>query len=105
MLIQVIINLVKNASEAHNEQDTQANSKAKIIVSAYKKGKITEIKVSDNGAGIPKEIQNEIFIPFFTTKDSGSGIGLSYSRQILRAHGGSLLCQSKTNETIFTIRW
>lgn len=105
MIIQVIINLVKNAREAFIEESNEKESEAKITVRAGYKGKITEIKVSDNGLGIPEEIQDEIFIPFFTTKESGSGIGLSYSRQILRAHGGSLLCQSKVGETVFTVRW
>jgi len=105
MMVQVIINLVKNASEAFNGQTNEYNCKPEISVSACKKGTITEIKVADNGPGIPDEIQDEIFIPFFTTKESGSGIGLSYSRQIIRAHGGSLLCQSKAGETVFTVRW
>jgi len=105
MIIQVIINLVKNAREAFIEESNEKESEAKITVRAGYKGKITEIKVSDNGLGIPEEIQDEIFIPFFTTKESGSGIGLSYSRQILRAHGGSLLCQSRVGETVFTVRW
>ena len=100
MMVQVIINLVKNATEAFNGQ-----TNASINVWARKKGEITEIKVVDNGQGIPEEISDEIFIPFFTTKESGSGIGLSYSRQILRAHGGSLFCQSKPGETVFTVRW
>ncbi len=105
MMVQVIINLVKNASEAFNGQTNEHDCNPEIVVSASKKGKITEIKVSDNGLGIPEEIQDEIFIPFFTTKESGSGIGLSYSRQIIRAHGGSLLSQSKQGETVFTVRW
>ena len=105
MMVQVIINLVKNAAEAFNGHPLPKDSEADIIVNAIKKDKITEIKVSDNGVGIPDEIADEIFIPFFTTKESGSGIGLSYSRQILRAHGGSLLCRSKVGETVFTVRW
>lgn len=100
MMVQVIINLVKNAMEAGNGE----SANMKIDVSATRKGNFTEIKVKDDGPGIPEEIQDEIFIPFFTTKESGSGIGLSYSRQILRAHGGSLLCKSKEGETEFTIR-
>lgn len=105
MMVQVIINLVKNASEAFNCQEYSSNTSAKVVVNTVKKGDITEIRVSDNGMGIPEEIIGEIFIPFFTTKENGSGIGLSYSRQILRAHGGSLLCRSKVGETEFTVRW
>ena len=105
MIVQVIINLVKNAAEAFEEQTSKADDKSIIQVRASQKGKITEITVSDNGDGIPREIMDDIFIPFFTTKERGSGIGLSYSRQILRAHGGSLLCQSKVGRTTFTVRW
>ena len=104
MMVQVIINLVKNAAEAFNDQEQQTSPTARIVVNSIKKGEITEIRITDNGNGIPEEIIEEIFIPFFTTKENGSGIGLSYSRQILRAHGGSLLCRSKIGETIFTIR-
>ena len=105
MMVQVIINLVKNASEAISEQIAEGDKEFEIIVSAVKSGEITAIKVSDNGSGISDEIADEIFIPFFTTKESGSGIGLSYSRQIIRAHGGSLNCRSKEGETVFTLRW
>ncbi|MFT5749853.1 MAG: two-component system nitrogen regulation sensor histidine kinase NtrY [Ancylomarina sp.] len=105
MLIQVIINLVKNASEACLEETNKMNLESVIKISAKQNGATTEIKVSDNGPGIPNEIQDEIFVPFFTTKESGSGIGLSYSRQIIRAHGGSLLYQAKKEETAFIVRW
>jgi signal transduction histidine kinase len=50
--------------------------------------------VTDNGTGIPEEIIEQIFVPFFTTRESGSGIGLSLSRQIMRLHGGSLKVRS-----------
>jgi len=105
MMVQVIINLVKNASEASGTQVSNKGVQANIGVSAIHKGEITEIRVTDNGPGIDDEISDEIFIPFFTTKKNGSGIGLSYSRQILRAHGGSLICRSKPGETVFTVRW
>lgn len=105
MMVQVIINLVKNASEAINGEALKGEQSANILVSALKKGEIIELKVKDNGPGISDEIADEIFIPFFTTKENGSGIGLSYSRQIIRAHGGSLHYQSKEGETEFTLRW
>jgi len=60
--------------------------------------------VIDNGQGILSDVIDKIFIPFFTTKRSGSGIGLSLSRQILRLHGGTITAQSRPNEeTIFTM--
>ncbi|MDQ2180351.1 PAS domain-containing sensor histidine kinase [Marinifilum sp. D714] len=101
MIVQVIINLVKNAKEAFNGEAEHG----KISVSCNKKGPICEINVIDNGPGIPAEIADEIFIPFFTTKTNGSGVGLSHSRQIIRAHGGSLYCTSKPNQTVFKLRW
>ncbi len=99
---QVLINLVKNSKEALK------NSKEGNIVL---QGKINEygrtlITVSDNGPGIPDDLMDKIFIPFFTTKDSGSGIGLSLSRQIMLLHGGSLKVVSKPGkQTVFTLEF
>ncbi len=68
-----------------------------------KRGRPT-IQVIDNGQGILDEVIDKIFIPFFTTKQSGSGIGLSLSRQIMRLHGGTITAQSKPGEeTIFNM--
>ncbi len=57
-----------------------------------------QISVEDNGSGISEELIEQIFIPFFTTKDSGSGIGLSISRQIMRNHGGNIKLISKPQQ-------
>jgi len=86
LLEQILINLILNAVEACEEID-----KPEILVKAVKKpnGKIM-IAVIDNGSGIPQEIQDQIFVPFFTTKKKGSGIGLSLSRQIMTLHGGKI---------------
>ncbi len=100
LLEQVVINLLKNAIEAVKESDdptivlnTQKDKSGKSIVS-----------VSDNGKGIPNEALEEIFVPFFTTKTEGTGIGLSLSRQIIRMHKGQLFVQSKVGEgSVFTI--
>jgi nitrogen fixation/metabolism regulation signal transduction histidine kinase len=102
VMVQVIINLVKNGAEAVTDNQ---NGLVEICCSKSVNGEQTEITVSDNGPGIPSEIADEIFVPFFTTKNSGSGIGLSYSRQILRAHGGTINCYSKPGNTVFTVRW
>ncbi len=83
---QVLINLVKNAFQANAENQT---AKVKIISNLGENGR-PEIRVVDNGPGIPEDVLEKIFIPFFTTKESGSGIGLSLSRQIMQMHGGSL---------------
>ena len=63
------------------------------------------IEVKDNGSGIPEDMIGNIFIPFFTTRAEGSGIGLSLSRQIMRLHGGSISVKSMPGvETIFTLK-
>ncbi len=93
LLEQVMINLVMNAIQA--VADTEQPS---IEVQGYMdvRGRIT-IEVSDNGPGILDEVIDKAFIPFFTTKKEGSGIGLSLSRQIMRLHGGSIHVSSTPN--------
>ncbi len=100
MIEQVMINLVQNSMQA-----LKGRPDAMIQIRGYynKRGRPT-IQVIDNGQGILSDVIDKIFIPFFTTKRSGSGIGLSLSRQILRLHGGTITAQSKPGEeTIFTM--
>ncbi|MEO1049645.1 MAG: ATP-binding protein [Bacteroidota bacterium] len=94
LIEQVLINLVKNATQAFDEQTLRL-----IELTAYygDKGRPI-ISVKDNGSGIEEEALDKIFIPFFTTKKSGSGIGLSLSRQIMRQHQGTLGVKSKIDE-------
>ncbi len=83
---QVLINLLKNAMEALQERP-----EGRLQVSAYLNNDARPvIMVKDNGPGIDSEYVDKIFIPFFTTKKKGSGIGLSLSRQIMRLHRGSI---------------
>jgi signal transduction histidine kinase len=90
LLEQVLINLVVNAIEAVKEKDSP-----KIILSAEQAlNKKTFLKVADNGQGMSEEVLEKIFIPFFSTKKSGSGIGLSLCKQILMLHRGTLQAQS-----------
>lgn len=91
LIEQVIINLLKNAIQA-----LEGINDKKIRLFAYKNnlGK-TQIALQDNGAGISPEALKNIFIPFFTTKKTGSGIGLSLSRQVMRLHGGNVSVQSE----------
>jgi signal transduction histidine kinase len=99
---QVLINLLLNAAEAVRGRDN-----ATISVSAFigDRGRVT-LEVTDNGPGIPKDIRDRIFVPFFTTKADGSGIGLSLSRQIMRLHGGMILVNSDPGtRTTFTLRF
>ena len=99
-LTQVLINLVKNAIHS---LETQPSGVIEVIAGIDKKNR-KYIVVKDNGPGIPEEMIDEIFVPFFTTKEKGTGIGLSLSRQIVQLHGGSLKLYSKPNvETTFTL--
>lgn len=87
---QVLINLVKNSVEALKNADGGLI----ILKARLNEAGRTEITVTDNGPGIPSELMDKIFIPFFTAKESGTGIGLSISRQIMLMHGGSLKMES-----------
>jgi len=99
-ITQVLINLCKNALQSLANQE---NSIIKLIAGLNKAGQ-KYIEVEDNGPGIPQELINEIFVPFFTTKNSGTGVGLSLSKQILRMHGGNLKVNSVPNKnTTFTL--
>lgn len=97
---QVLINLLKNAAEALVSTN---NPKIKLLCTRNVSGQV-EISVADNGPGILPEILDEIFVPFFTTRENGSGIGLSLSRQFMRINNGTLRVYSLPNKkTVFTI--
>ena len=102
LIEQVLINLCKNALEAVNGV---TGPKIKLKAGTDGRGNPV-IKVSDNGKGIKEEVLEKIFIPFFTTKPQGSGIGLSLSRQIIRQHKGAIGVTSTPNEkTVFKLRF
>ena len=98
MVEQVLINLLKNAHEA-----CQNKENSKIDVKANKIGDEIHISVSDNGQGILPEVIEKVFIPFYSTKTNGSGIGLSICQQIMIRHKGRLMVQSDDRETKFTM--
>jgi len=102
LIQQVLINLIKNAVQALEDRENKI-----IELLAYQDEKNNTLFVlKDNGPGIEEEAQTKIFIPFFTTKKSGSGIGLSLSRQIMRQHNASISVKSKVDEgTEFTLRF
>lgn len=101
MIEQVLINLILNAIQAVQET---ANKEIRINTSEMNLN--TFISISDNGNGIKPEYLDQIFIPFFTTKKEGSGIGLSLSRQIMQLHKGSISVKSQENTgTTFTLKF
>jgi nitrogen fixation/metabolism regulation signal transduction histidine kinase len=99
---QVLINLIKNAIQAFGEKQDK-----KIVLSSYvnENGGVI-VSVKDNGTGIEPEALEKIFIPFFSTKKTGSGIGLSLSKQIMRQHEGNIAVKSVLGEgTEFLLRF
>jgi two-component system nitrogen regulation sensor histidine kinase NtrY len=95
---QVLINLFTNCIYALTDTE-----KKQIIISAEVKEKRTFIKISDNGKGIENEIESKIFLPFFTTRKEGAGIGLTLSKSIVEAHGGYLTHRNEDKKTTFVI--
>ncbi|MDP3461732.1 MAG: ATP-binding protein [Bacteroidales bacterium] len=100
LIDQVIINLMLNAIDAVKEQNQPLIS---IVASTNLNNRIT-IDIADNGTGITPDLLDKIFMPFFTSKKEGSGIGLSLSRQIMQMHKGAISVKSKPGEgTVFTL--
>lgn len=101
---QVLINLIKNAIQAMGENEEFDKANEISIRAAVESDDRITVKIKDNGTGIDEEALKKVFIPFFTTKKSGSGIGLSLSKQIMRKHNGNISVQSVVNEgTEFTL--
>lgn len=101
LIEQVLINLLLNAIEA--VRDTEH---PQIILSAQAQGGKFLIKVTDNGCGMSSEMIDNIFIPFFTTRKSGSGVGLTLSKQIMLLHNGNILVSSEAGKgTVFTLQF
>jgi two-component system nitrogen regulation sensor histidine kinase NtrY len=102
LIEQVLINLVVNAIEAVKDKKNP-----KILLTAYlTNNRKTIIKVADNGNGMPEELLDKIFIPFFSTKKSGSGIGLSLCKQIMMLHKGNMQVHSVEGEgTAFLLQF
>ena len=95
---QILINLIKNA--------LQAGAKHVDITAGMGKDDDVIVRVANDGGPIPVSAQEQIFIPFFTTKKEGSGIGLSLSRQIMRNHNGTIeLLRSNAQQTVFELRF
>ena len=102
LLEQVLINLILNACDAVRGQ---AEPRIELSANLDERGRPV-IQVRDNGRGIPPENIDKVFVPFFSTKEGGSGIGLSLSRQVMRLHGGTISAASSPGrETVFTLRF
>lgn len=95
---QVIINLITNSIYALNDK-----TEKKMFLSSYTENNRFFIIISDNGKGIDPEIRDKVFLPFFTTRKDGAGIGLTLSKNIIEAHGGYLSYQTEEDKTSFVI--
>jgi signal transduction histidine kinase len=107
---RVLLNLINNAfyacSQSSKGSKPLEDFKPLVIISTKISGQNIEIKVCDNGPGIPESIKDKIFQPFFTTKPTGqgTGLGLSLSYDIVKAHGGEIEVESEIGKgTTFTI--
>jgi signal transduction histidine kinase len=101
LLIQVLVNLIRNAHESLLE----ASRDRVLSLIADRTSSSVRIIVSDTGPGIEPDLLDEIFVPFFTTKERGSGIGLSLSRQLIYRLGGTIGVKSTPEETVFTLQF
>ena len=90
---QVLINLIKNSIESFASKI----GNCRISISVSKQNENIKLEITDNGIGIEKDKMDKIFLPFFTTKESGNGIGLSLSKQILNLHKGDIAIESELN--------
>ena len=95
---QILINLISNCLYALDKIDNP-----KIEIALLEEKNRISMKITDNGIGISKEIKENIFVPYFTTRKNGSGIGLTLSKSIIEAHKGNIHFTSKKGETTFTI--
>lgn len=95
---QVIINLITNSIHALKEKEEK-----KLMISSYTENNRFFIVISDNGKGVDDEIRDKVFLPFFTTRKDGAGIGLTLSKNIIEAHGGYLSYQTDEDQTSFVI--
>ena len=93
------VNMLQNCEQALAET---AEGKVEIIARLNKRGHVT-ITVADNGPGIGDEISQRIFVPFFTTKREGSGVGLALTRQVMIAHGGTITLNENPTGASFSL--
>ncbi|MEL6561567.1 MAG: HAMP domain-containing sensor histidine kinase, partial [Bacteroidota bacterium] len=99
LMSQVMINLLKNAREAIESGPAESGA-IEIVVT---NGHSTVITISDNGPGMTREVEDKMFVPFFTSKTNGSGIGLSLVKQIVQLHRGKISAARVDHRTVFSI--
>jgi signal transduction histidine kinase len=106
MLRQALMNLLRNAAEAVPEDKTERGVKLRSVKEVDREGnEWAVIEIEDSGAGIPQSDLQRIFIPFFTTKEKGHGIGLALAHRVITEHGGTLTASSKAPAgATFTMR-
>ena len=92
-MTQIFTNIILNAIQA-----VPSGKEAEIGVSLYRDGSFVHIEIRDNGVGIPKEVQNKVFLPNFSTKFTGSGIGLALAKRGIEHVGGKIWFETKENE-------
>lgn len=101
-LSQVVLNILTNAKDAIKHREV---NEGRIRIKAYRENGEIVIEISDNAGGIDESILQKVFDPYFTTKDSGSGIGLYMTRMIIeRNHNGTVVAENRDNGACFTIR-
>jgi nitrogen fixation/metabolism regulation signal transduction histidine kinase len=101
LITQVIINLIRNSIQAMENRGAK-----QIVLAVNDSNPVNVLTLTDNGPGIPDEIMEHIFTPFFTTKEKGSGIGLNLTRQIMRLHGGNVSVISEPDvKTEFSLQF
>jgi signal transduction histidine kinase len=98
---QILINLIKNSVEALTNKKNGT-----VYLKSFRTDDGTIIQVEDNGIGISGDIAEDIFVPFYTTKENGSGIGLSLSKQIMQNHNGKISVNSTPGMgSVFTLKF
>ncbi len=105
-LIQIVLNIVRNAVQAmHGQGEIILRTRIARHVTLVKKNHrmALELKIIDNGPGIPDEIREQIFYPLVTSKAEGTGLGLSIAQTYVAHHGGSIDCESQPGHTVFTV--
>ena len=104
MLRQALLNLIRNAAEAITEDQAERRVTIESFAEQTDARPCALISISDTGPGIAASDLTKIFIPFFTTKSHGHGIGLALAHRVITEHGGTLTAASSSKGAVFTIR-